>query len=140
MNNDNEYVKTMYDHKSHEEINCIHVLLVDDEYYLVKLWKNVLEKRGYLVSGYTDGNLALEEFKLNPESFDIVITDQYMPNMTGNQLAASLIKIRSDIKIIVCTGYIDEFNIENAIDMGICEFLLKPFDNCTLINAISRNL
>lgn len=123
-----------------KKTNCTHVLIVDDEDYLVKLWKNVLEKRGYMVSGFTDGKLALDAFKTNPESFDIVVTDHSMPAMTGSEFVTELFKVRNNIKIILCTGYLEEFSMENVASIGICEFLLKPFDNSTLIKAISRNL
>jgi CheY-like chemotaxis protein len=136
---DKKYVMSE-DNNGKREGNSPHVLLVDDEEFLVKLWRNVLEKRGYKVTGYTDGKLALEDFKLNSNSFDIVITDQSMPNMTGGELAKALIKIRSDIKIIICTGYQEDLNKENVMAIGICEFLLKPFDNSTLVKAIKEIL
>ena len=117
-----------------------HILLVDDEDFLVKLWKNILEKHGYKVTGYTEVKLALEDFKNNPHSFDIVVTDQSMPDIKGKELAAELLKIRSDIKIIICTGYLEDMERIDEIHMGICEFLLKPFDNITLIKAIERNI
>jgi DNA-binding response OmpR family regulator len=118
----------------------LHILLVDDEHFLVKLWKNVLEKHGYAVKGYTSARLALKDFENNPNSFDIVVTDQSMPDMTGKEFAVELIKIRSDIKIIICTGYLGDVDIYKGIGIESCEYLLKPFDNSTLINAIEKNI
>jgi len=115
-----------------------HILLVDDEDFLVKLWKNVLEKHGYKVTGYIDVKLALEDFKNNPYSFDLVVTDQSMPEINGKEFAMELLKIRKDIKIIICTGYLENMDIFNDISAGICEFLLKPFDNNTFIKAIEK--
>ena len=117
-----------------------HILLVDDEEFLVKLWKRILEKHGYRVTSYIEGMLALEDFKSRPESFDLVVTDQSMPVMTGSELVAELFKIRRDIKIIVCTGYWEAVEKEKALNRGICEFLTKPFDNDTLLKAVERNL
>lgn len=116
-----------------------HILLIDDEDFLVKLWKNVLEKHGYKVTGYTKAKLALEDFRNNPNGFDIVVTDQSMPDITGKELATELLKIRSDTKIIICTGYLENGDALYGFGSGICEFLLKPFDNNTLIKAIERN-
>lgn len=116
------------------------ILLVDDEDFLVKLWKNILEKHGYKVTGYTEAKSALEDFKSNPQGFDIVVTDQSMPDINGKELAVELLKARSDIKIIICTGYLEDMDRFNAMGSGICEFLLKPFDNNTLIKAIERNI
>jgi DNA-binding NtrC family response regulator len=117
-----------------------HILLVDDEEFLVKLWKHVMEKRGYRVTSYTEGLLALDEFKSDPFSFDILITDQSMPEITGCELAAEILKIRSDMKIIICSGYLGEMDKENALSKRICEFLIKPFHINTLIETIERNL
>lgn len=126
--------------KSEELRFCAHVLLVDDEDFLVRLWKHVMEKRGYKVTSYTDGLLALEDFKAKPYSFDIVITDQSMPEITGCELAAEILKIRNDIKIIICSGYLGEIVKENAFNKKISEFLIKPFDINMLIEAIERNI
>ena len=120
--------------------NSIHILLVDDEDFLVKLWKHMLEKHGYKVTGYKEARLALEYFKNNPYSFDIVVTDQSMPDINGRELAIELLKIRNDIKIIICTGYLEDVDRANGLGIGVCEFLLKPFDNNTLIKAIERNI
>ena len=117
-----------------------HILLVDDEDFLVKLWNNILKKHGYKVTGYTDAKLALEDFKNNPYSFDIIVTDQSMPGINGEDLAIEILKIRKDIKIIICTGYLEDMNGANILGSEICEFLIKPFDNNTLIQAIERNI
>jgi CheY-like chemotaxis protein len=139
MKNDFNYENKVVD----EDIKTIynaHILLVDDEDFLVKLWKNILEKHGFKVTSYISGESAFEDFKNNPHSFDLVVSDQSMPSITGRELAAELIKIRSDIKIILCTGYLDEAGREKGLSSGICELLLKPFNNNTLISAIKRNL
>ena len=124
--------------KNHNK-SCTRVLLVDDEDFLVKLWKNILEKQGYKVTGYTEAKLALDDFRRNPFDFDIVVTDQSMPDINGKELAVELLKIRKDIKIIICTGFLEHIDRFNDIGKGICEFLLKPFDNNTLMKAIERN-
>ena len=82
----------------------------------------------------------MEDFRNRPGSFDIVITDQSMPVITGSQLAAELYKIRKEVKIIICTGYIKEIEPENPRNNEVCEFLLKPFDINALIEAVERNL
>jgi len=117
-----------------------HILFIDNEEFLVKLWKRILERHGYKVTIHTDGNLALKDFKESPDSFDLIVTDQSMPSITGCKLAEELFKIRSDIKVIVCSGYLEDGSIEKELLTNIKEFLIKPFDNKTLINAIERNL
>lgn len=115
-----------------------HVLFVDDQEFLAKLWKQVIERWGFRVTSFTKGLLALEEFRANPEYYDIVITDQSMPEITGFELAEEMLKIRSDIKIIICSGYFGDINNETNIKVN--EVLLKPFDSNTLLEAINRNL
>lgn len=118
----------------------IHILLVDDEAFLVKLWKNILEKHGYKVSAYTEVKLALEHFRKDPYIFNIVVTDQSMPDINGRDFSLELLNIRNDIKIIMCTGYLEDIARFKNIGIEISEFLLKPFDNETLINAIEKNI
>lgn len=65
-------------------------------------------------------------FKSAAGSFDIVVSDMTMPNMTGDQLAWELKKIRPDIPIIICTGYNKKISKENAAQIGIDGLLMKP--------------
>jgi len=122
------------------KIGNAHILLVDDEEYLVKLWKRVIESKGYRVTSYTSGLQALEEFRDNSDSFDIVITDQSMPDITGLELAEQIFNIRSDTKIIICSGYFGNIDLNSASSKRIKEILLKPFDSNSLISAIEKVL
>ena len=70
---------------------------------------------------------ALDVFRSHPDRFDLVITDQTMPNLTGEEISRELMQIRPDIPIILCTGYSDRMNEEKAKKMGIRSFLMKPF-------------
>ncbi|MCD4719287.1 MAG: PAS domain-containing protein, partial [Desulfobacula sp.] len=81
------------------------VLLVDDQDAVVQMERKMLERLGYKVTIRNSSIDALEAFRANPDNFDLVITDMTMPNMTGDKLAAELIKIRPDISIILCTGF-----------------------------------
>ena len=81
------------------------ILFVDDEAPIAKIGGQTLEKLGYTVSIRTNSLEALELFRTKPNDFDLIITDMTMPNMTGDSLAIELMKIRSDIPVILCTGY-----------------------------------
>jgi len=61
-----------------------------------------------------------------PDKFDLVITDMTMPNMSGDKLASELVKIRSDIPILLCTGFSEKIPEEKAKSIGIKGFLMKP--------------
>ena len=117
-----------------------HILLIDDEEYLVKLWKRVIENYGYRVTSYTSGIQALEHFKNDPDSFNIVITDQSMPEITGFELVEEIVKVRSNMKFIICSGYLGDIDLKNEMNKHIEIVLLKPFDSNTLMEAIERAL
>lgn len=127
-------------HAVNELGHYAHVLLIDDEEFLVRLWRYVIEKYGYKVTSFTEGLLALEEFRANSDSYDIVITDQAMPGITGCELIDEMLKIRGDIKIILCSGYLGETEIDNAVYKKISKFLMKPFNIYELIEAIEVNI
>ena len=86
----------------------------------------MLEKLGYTVTASCNSSEALELFENNPGQFDLVITDQTMPGLTGIELAQEILQIRPELPIILCTGYSNLVNEESAQEIGIREFVLKP--------------
>ena len=102
------------------------ILLVDDQDMVAQMEKQMLERLGYHVTVRTSSTDALEAFRTQPDKFDVVITDMTMPNMTGDKLAAELIKIRPAIPIILCTGFSEMMSKEKAAALGIKGFLMKP--------------
>lgn len=115
-----------------------HILLVDDEEVVCDMTKKNLEKLGYAVTSRTSSIEALELFKKMPDKFDLVITDQTMPNLTGADLAKKLILIRPDIPIILCTGFSETINRSQALHMGIRAYIEKPVVREQLDNAIRK--
>jgi PAS domain S-box-containing protein len=102
------------------------ILLVDDEEPIVRIEQQMLERLGYRVTIHTGSIDALEAFKANPDSFDLVITDMSMPNMTGVQFTREIKKIRPDIPVILCTGFSYLVNDEKCKTLGIQGFVMKP--------------
>ena len=102
------------------------ILLVDDEKAIIDAIQQMLERLGYQVVARTSGVEALEVFRLRPDSFDLLLTDQTMQGMTGEALAKKVMEIRSDIPIVLCTGFSHNINEEKAKSMGIREFIMKP--------------
>ena len=100
----------------------------------------MLERLGYSVTTTTNSRQALEQFKENPDFFDIVITDQVMPHMMGEELARELIRIRPGIPIILMTGYSETLSTEKAEEIGIAELFLKPASSRQLDETIRRIL
>ncbi|MEN6320749.1 MAG: PAS domain S-box protein [Syntrophaceae bacterium] len=116
------------------------ILFVDDEPYLAEIGKEGLTKLGYEVTVRTSSIEALQAFRTCPERFDLVITDMTMPNMTGIQLAAEILKIRHDIPIILCTGYSEIIDEEKSNKYGIRAFLMKPISLEEIARTIRKVL
>jgi len=103
-----------------------HILFIDDEAILAEMGKNMLERLGYQVTARKNSIEALTTFQNQPQDFDLVITDQTMPGMTGSDLARRMLQIRPDLPIILCTGYSSLMSKENARSLGIKGFAMKP--------------
>jgi two-component system, cell cycle sensor histidine kinase and response regulator CckA len=117
-----------------------HILFVDDEVTLAELGKEALEALGYSVVAKTSSLEALALFRDQPKKFDLVITDQTMPEMTGLALAKKLLEIRPDIPIVLCTGYSQQVAKERTRETGIREFLMKPLMLRDLARVVRRLL
>ncbi|MCP3888029.1 MAG: response regulator [Desulfobulbaceae bacterium] len=118
------------------------ILFIDDEEILAEMGKNMLERLGYHVTVRNSSIEALETFQNQPDLFDLVITDQTMPGMTGADIAGRMIQIKPDIPIILCTGYSTIISEEKAKSIGIKEFALKPLskkDIAVLIKKVLDN-
>ena len=116
------------------------VLFVDDEESITTYGQQMFERLGYKISVFSGSLAALEHFKLNPNAFDIVITDMAMPDMDGAELAKNILRIRYDIPIILCTGFSEVINGEFAKIIGIKEFLTKPVTKNDMATTVRRVL
>ena len=116
------------------------ILLVDDEVAICKVGAQILGKLGYCVTTKTRSLNALALFKSAPDKFDLVITDMMMPEMTGEQLAVEMLKIRSDIPIILCTGYARKVSAESALKTGIKAFTYKPIIKADMAKTVRKVL
>ena len=116
------------------------ILVVDDEKILADSMALILEKLGYRVTPRTSSTEALEAFRTKPDKFDLIITDQTMPNMTGAELAKKLIQIRPDIPIILCTGFSETISEDEAKAKGVHEFVMKPYVTAQIAETIRQVL
>jgi PAS domain S-box-containing protein len=116
------------------------VLLVDDEAVLLDVGVQTLNSLGYRVTALQSPMEALELFKKNLAEFDLVITDQTMPGLTGYELAQRLLEIRADIPIILCTGYSDLVTAESVLACGIKAFVIKPLNRLALAETVRKVL
>ena len=116
------------------------LLLIDDEKLLAEMGKSILEQLGYTITVHTSSLEALADFQHQPDRFDLVITDQTMPGMTGSDLAQQMLRIRPDLPMILCTGYSSIITEEQVLEMGIKGYALKPFTKRTLATLIRKVL
>ena len=116
------------------------ILFVDDELTLTKMSAQILERLGYAVTIRTSSIEALKLFRAKPDAFDLVITDMTMPNMTGDELAIELMKIRPDIPVILSTGYSKKMSRETALGIGIKTFANKPMVKADLAKTVRKVL
>jgi CheY-like chemotaxis protein len=103
------------------------ILLVDDDEIQLISTRNMLQRLGYKVTAFTEGREALKVFSEKPFEFDLVITDHMMPQMMGGNLAQEMLRIRSEIPIILCTGKVDLVPDEEVRDKGLRAYIVKPF-------------
>lgn len=113
-----------------------HILVVDDEAPLAKLLTETLEDFGYRITATTSSQTALELYLKGPYQFDLVITDQTMPNMTGLELAQAMSILRHDLPIILCTGYSADVDQAKIKKTGITQYFQKPIDTKSLLKSI----
>jgi PAS domain S-box-containing protein len=116
------------------------ILFIDDEPALVKLGCDVLERLGYKVVGVGSSLDAWESFRADPEAFDLVITDQTMPGLTGGDLAQRMLQLRADMPVILCTGFSHVMTEDKARALGLADFLNKPVSSQDLGLAVRRAL
>ena len=115
------------------------IMIVDDEEMLVDAAGQGLGRRGYRISGFSDSRTAWEAFKARPEDYDLIISDQTMPGLTGVELAQKVLYLRPDLPIIICTGYSDHINAEEAAKYGAARLIYKPvsmFDLAKLVREL----
>ncbi len=117
-----------------------HILVIDDEEQMVAMMNVLFQSLGYQVSGYTSSIDALQMFTKHSEDIDLVVTDMTMPKMTGLELAENLLSIKSDIPIILCTGYSEALDKKTGEAAGIKEYISKPIDMKSIALAIRKVL
>ncbi|MFO7604689.1 MAG: response regulator [Desulfurivibrionaceae bacterium] len=117
-----------------------HILLVDDEKNIARIFKQILEQFGYKVTAHFSSIETLETFRAAPDSFDLVLTDQRMPWQSGMELAARIREIRPDMPIVLCTGYSSSIDEKEAEEIGIKRIIMKPIGAAALAKNIREVL
>ena len=116
------------------------VLLVDDEEALAEMGQELVEGLGYRVTARTSSIDALATLKADPTAYDLIITDQTMPDMTGVELAEAVVAVRRDMPVILCTGFSHIVNANRARAAGIRAFAMKPLTKREIAETIRKVL
>jgi len=113
---------------------------LDYHHRLDCLGRETLESLDYTVLATTDSREALETFRADPHRFDLVITDMTMPSLRGEELAREILAIRPGMPIILCTGFSELIDETRAREMGISEFVMKPYTVANFADTIRKAL
>lgn len=114
------------------------ILLVDDEESVLSATQRLLVGLGYHVTATTNSLDARDRVAAAPDDFDLVLTDQTMPLMTGAELAAAVRSVRADLPIILITGFSDAIVPESARDVELQCILGKPFSKRELAAVVQQ--
>lgn len=112
------------------------VLFVDDEGYVADLGREVLSRLGYDVEVHTSPQTALAAFQAEPYGFDVIVTDQTMPYLTGLEFAREVRRFRGDIPIVLTTGYSEAVTTESLLRQNIAALVMKPYGGSELNRAV----
>ena len=117
-----------------------HLLVVDDDQALLKLTSLMLKQLNYRITACSSATAALEVFSAAPQDFDLIVTDQIMPGLTGARFAVKVMELRPGMPIIIATGFSEKITPDTARELGLRGFLQKPFTRQQLARAIHAEL
>ncbi|MGA2051968.1 MAG: PAS domain S-box protein [Opitutales bacterium] len=116
------------------------VLVVDDEASLRQAISVVLSQRGYTVIEAGDGYQAIEQMKRHGDKISAVVLDVMMPRLDGVATMKALREMRPDIRVIATSGVNHDTRVEALRQLGVQQFLLKPYRNRELLEALRQCL
>ena len=106
--------------------NGQHILYFDDEESLVLLMTRMLERQGYRVSGFTDPLAGLQALSSHPDQYALLVTDYNMAKLTGLEVAGRALALRSDLPVLLTSGYVTDEMQRLAKEIGVMGVLYKP--------------
>ena len=116
------------------------VMVVDDERSLRELTCRFLTDAGYDAAAFANGFEAWQALSQSPGDWDLLLTDQTMPEMTGDQLAIRALGIRPDLPVILCSGFSSNLEVDQLKKAGVAAFLEKPIDRDMLLTQVAMAL
>jgi len=131
--------QTNNENKATYDFSGLTVLVVDDDEVIGEFFERVLERYKADVKVFTRGEKALAYFEAHAKDVDIVVTDQNMPDLNGEELAEKILAVRAEVEIILCSGLAKEEIEDSLYAHGIKTFLRKPIrieEFCRIINSL----
>ncbi|WP_396213259.1 response regulator [Gemmatimonas sp.] len=119
------------------EPNALRILLVDDEPAVARAVSRLLVSLGNEVTVEHDPQMAEERLRRDPHAFDMLFTDQTMPGMTGDALARHALAIRPELIVVLCSGYSEHYQLDDAARDGVRAFVTKPIDRTALRDLLA---
>jgi CheY-like chemotaxis protein len=116
------------------------VLLVEDQPMVRSALRRLLASLGYVVTEASDGQEALDRVRATPTAFDLVLSDQTMPRLSGLELAKALLAELPNVRVLLCTGFSEHLDEASALKLGVRGVLAKPVDRATMASAVRAAL
>ena len=118
------------------------ILLLDDEFDIVTLFTQALKEQGFLVVGFTESLLALDDFHINSDRYGLVISDLRMPVMNGYQFIKKVKEIKPQVKVLFVSAFeIDDIEFRTELPfVKVDEFIKKPILLEDFISTVSKHI
>jgi CheY-like chemotaxis protein len=116
------------------------VLLIDDQTLVLNVTAEILARLGYEPVSFSDGRAALAAFEAAPARFDVVVTDEVMPGLSGTAVASVVRRVRPDLPIVLMSGHRGPLLTQQALTAGVTELLTKPLQSREIATALARVL
>ena len=133
-------ISRMEDRKQSAGDESATIMIVDDEEMVLKVTCIIISKMGLKPLAFKSSSKALDYYKVNYESINLVLLDMIMPEMNGKELFLSMKEINPDVKAILLSGWIDKDENKNIHDIGLVDFLHKPIEKAVLETNIRKAL
>jgi CheY-like chemotaxis protein len=112
------------------------IMVVDDEKMLLILTGEVLREAGYEVVTTQSGFECLELFRISPHKYDLILLDLNMPLMDGEETFQRLRALRPDVRVMLCTGCVQQERLNHMLEAGLCGFIQKPLGPREYIGSV----
>jgi DNA-binding NtrC family response regulator len=116
------------------------ILVVDDQDYVVEVAQAFLERAGHSVITASGGRAAIEIFRARGHEIDAVLLDLAMPDTGGEEVFHEILRIRSDVRVIIATGFSEQAALERLASFGVVGFVRKPYQPEEILEQVNRAL